>query len=85
MLNPNEQFVVMAFSRKHIADLLNEVIDYETLNVTPFTPDDERLTAKVCQEVASGWVSVLEDNDEDERFDAGVALFSDVLNNFVDL
>ena len=85
MLNPNEQFVVMAFSRKHIADLFNEVIDYKGLNINPFTPDDDRLTAGVCQEIASGWVFVLEDTDEDERFDAGEALFTDVLNKLVDL
>jgi len=85
MLNPNEQFVVLSFARKHVADLFNDVIDERGLNIIPFTPDDERLTCEVCQEVASGWIVTLEDNNEDDQVEAAGELLMDVLNKHVDL
>lgn len=65
-LDPKQAFVIRSYTREEIADELNNIIAsaMDLAHCTPFTPDDHRLTADVCEQFVEAIDNVLYDIDE---------------------
>jgi len=76
MRNPNKTFVVVGITRDDIANCLNEEIMNEGLDVDIYEPDDQRLTKKVCQDIADQLGDIYDDDlSEEDRGDAQREVF----------
>jgi hypothetical protein len=62
--NPKQVFVALSSTREEIAEKLNGVMYAEGWDAPKFTPDDPRLTDKLCQDVVDGTQSAVCDVDE---------------------
>lgn len=76
-LDKNQLFVVQTVSRQFIADALNNALEDEdgVDEVDHFSPDDPRLTDKICQEFADTLYEEASDNllEEQEHVERDVA------------
>lgn len=68
--DPMEEFAIQMFTRKDIADMLNQAIDLnEDLDCEKFSEDDKRLTEWICKEVLSHLYDVIAEEPLGDEWD----------------
>jgi hypothetical protein len=80
VFNPKQSFSLVSYSREAIASELNLAIEVTESDVSPFAPNDPRLTDQVCQ----GYVEAVYDawTNIDELMDVEHQVTIDALEQF---
>ena len=66
MADGQQQFIVVSVTRASIAEMFNECIQDNLMDIPLFTDDSDLLTNGICQEVAIGLGEVLDDDLSEE-------------------